>query len=255
MLTVTYGTTPFLSVTQDLDIDVPEPEQSWKAMTSEQWEQVSYTRRNISLPTVRDVLCHLTFENSPSYNVVFHDRSVWSGFATTVVMHAVNIHMWHIMQCTQSFTGFPIDHATLGHSMVSEIEQALTRCYTLLTTHQSEKDLTSDSGEGPEIFNCQALLRSAYVRIFTGVGSFDRMMLLSDNEDQIASRIDQYIQAPQRRNPFLTKAVSMTYRGLLLPITAGFLLVKRTAALTWSVEHALAAWDCGKFLLEFRIPC
>jgi len=159
--------------------------------------------------------------------------------------------MWHIMQCTQSFTGFPIDIATLGHSMVIQIEQALARCYTLLITHQTEKDLTSDSGEGPEIFNCQALLRSAYVRIFTGVGGFDRMMLLSENEGQIAARIQSYVQAPQRRNSFLTKAVSTAYGGLLLPVTAGFLLVKRTAALTWSVEHAIAAWDCALFVTKW----
>jgi hypothetical protein len=245
MLTVTYDTTPFLSITQDLNLEVPEPEQSWKATNAQQWEQVSYARRNIQLPTVGDALCHLAFNNSPQIPVS-HDRSIWSGFATTVVMHAVNIHMWHIMQATQSYTGFPIENATLGHSMVIQVEQALTRCYTFLTTHQTEKELTSESGDSPEIFNCQALLRSAYVRISTGAGSFDRMMLLSENEDEITGRIQTYVQAPQRRNSFLTKAVSKAYGGLLMPITVGFLLVKRTAALTWSVEHAIAAWDCGK---------
>lgn len=251
MLVVTFDTTPFLSVTQDLDLDVPEPEQSWKASDPQQWELVSYSRRNIKLPTIRDVLCHLMF-NEPSYNAVVHDRNSWSGFATTVTMHAVNIHMWHVLQATQPYTGFSTQNAALGQSMAVTIDEALARCYSFLTTYRAEKDLSPDSDDGPEIFNCQALLRSAYVRISTGAGGFDKVMLLSDNEDEITSRIRIFIQAPQGRNPFLTKAIGKAYMGLLVPITAGHLLVKKTAALTWSVEHAIAGWDCGKFLHSLR---
>lgn len=246
MLTVTYDTTPFLSITQDLDLVVPESEQRWKATSSHQWEQASLPFHNTNLPKVRDVLLHLIFNKPLPQNIVFADASTFSGFATTVVMHAVNIHMWHVMQYTQSFTGFQIEDTMIGHSTVMQVEQGLARCYKSLNAHQKGDGYSPDSDDGPGIFNCQALLRSAYVRVFMGEGSFDRMMLLSENEGLIAARIQSYIQTPQRRNPLLTKAVSMAYGGLRTPISAGFLLVKRTAALTWSVEHAIAAWDCGK---------
>ncbi|KAH8587007.1 hypothetical protein B0O99DRAFT_747902 [Bisporella sp. PMI_857] len=251
LLTVTYDTTPFLTVTQDLNIEIPEREIKWKAQTAEDWEHVAFTHHNNQLPTVRDVLAHLIFHRCPSsYRTLANDRTMWSGFAITVVMHAVNIHMWHIMQCTQSFTGFPIEPSTIGHEMVLQIEQSLARCYTLLTTHQPDVE-TPEPGEGPQLFNCQALLRSAYVRIFTGAGSFDRLMLLSEDDDQIAYSIQNFVHSQQPRSPFLTKAVSKAYVGLLTPITAGYLLVRRTAALTWSVEHAIAAWDCALFVTKW----
>lgn len=40
------------------------------------------------------------------------------------------------------------------------------------------------------------------------------------------------------------------YGGLLTPIKAGYLLVQKTAALSWSVEHAVAAWDCALFFTK-----
>lgn len=247
LLTVTYDINAFVSVTQDLNVEMPEPESTWQAKTSEDWERIYDVQSITNRPTVRDVMAYLIFENGdPPKGISINDGSIWGGFATTVVMHAVNINMWHVMQCTQSFTGFPIHDGTLGQAMVLQVDQALGRCYSLLTEHQSEIDESTDSGEGPLLFNCQALLRSAYVRLFTGAGSFDRMILLYENEDQVRSSINAYVQSPQVRNIFMTTAVSKAYGGLLTPITAGYLLVRKTAALSWSVEHAIAAWDCGE---------
>ncbi|KAL3426708.1 zinc finger protein [Phlyctema vagabunda] len=252
LLTVTYGTAPFLSVTQDLEVEIPDPDAKWEASNYNDWEDVPYVPDNTKRPTVKDIMLHLVFEK-PALPEHFsmENRDIWSGFATTVIMHAVNIHMWHIMQCTQSFTSFPIDESAIGHTMVVQVEQALARCYSLVTNHHPDGDQSSDSNEGPQLFNCQALLRSAYVRIFTGAGSFERMMLLSENDEQILSSIQSYVRAPQARNQFLTKAVSKAYGGFLMPITTGFLLVRKTAALSWSVEHAIAGWDCALFVTKW----
>lgn len=117
-------------------------------------------------------------------------------FATTMVFHAVNVHMWHIMQCTQSFTAFAVDeqnNQALKAALVLQVETALARCYALLTAERSEPDHASDDPEGPLIFNCLALLRSAYFRVFTGASNFNRMMLLSEKPLQVANSIEEYV--------------------------------------------------------------
>jgi len=49
----------------------------------------------------------------------------------------------------------------------------------------------------------------------------------------------------------LTRAVSQAQKGFLTPIKAGYLLVRKTAALSWSVEHAIAGWDCALFVTKW----
>jgi hypothetical protein len=246
LLTVTYDTSPFVSITQDLNIPLPEPEPRWEAKSAQEWAEVPYDPDTAETFTIREVMVHLFFNNvTGTSRVSTENRSIWSGFATTVVMHAVIVQMWNTMQCTQAFTNFPIENFPIGQHMVNEVEQALARCYSLVNKYQSEISESADPSQRPQMFTCQALLRSAYVRIFTGAGSFDRMMLLNENEGQVINSIQAFVQVPQRRNHFLTKAVQKAYDGLLMPITAGYLLVRKTAALSWSVEHAIAAWDCG----------
>lgn len=247
LVTVTYDMSPGFSVTQDIDMEMPDEEQLWEATSAEQWEGLVKSQNRQHPITVRDALKHLLFAKELSTS----DPNLmnWTAFATTVVLHAVIVHMWHIMQFTQSFTAFAInkeDDTDLKARLGFQVEMALGRCYSLVTVDRAERERTTDDAEGPLISNCLALLRSAYIRVFTGAGSFNRMLLLCDDTDQVARSIQSYIDGPQERNQFLTVAVSQAYGGLRTPIKAGYLLVRKTAALSWSVEHAVAGWDCGE---------
>lgn len=222
---------PFLSLTQDLNFEMPEAEPRWEACNAQEWED-ALDPRTFTRATVRESVTSLIFDEG--YPV----SNNWSAFATTMLMHAVNIHMWHTLQCSQS-------SVSLEGTLATQAEHALARCYALLTVDRPEFEQHAESVEGPSMFNCQALLRSAYVRLFTGIGSFNRMMLLSGSQEQINSSIQAFVETPQERNSFLTKAVGKAYGGFLTPIKAGYLVVVKTAALSWSVEHAIAAWDCG----------
>jgi len=247
-MTVSYDLPPAFSVTQDLDIEILEEECLWEASTSQQWDALRKLQALRTKTTVRDAMTHLIFGKEHA------QPTRWTAFATTMVFHAVNVNMWSVMQCTQSFTAFAVDEqneSVLKAALVSQVETALARCYALLTADRSERDHTSDDPEGPLIFNCLALLRSAYVRVFTGAGNFNRMMLLSEEPRQVAKSIEAYVAGRQERSPFLTRAVDKAYGGLLTPIKAGYLLVQKTAALTWSVEHAVAAWDCALFVTKW----
>ncbi|KFY65397.1 hypothetical protein V496_02589 [Pseudogymnoascus sp. VKM F-4515 (FW-2607)] len=247
LMTVTYDVAPGFSVMKDIDLEMPDEEQLWEATSAQQWEELVKPRTRQVPITVRDAMTHVIFAKELS--TAGPDVMNWGAFARTVILHAVNIHMWHIMQFTQSFTAFSInkkDDTDLRARLGSQVEMSLGRCYNLLTADRAERERTSDE-EGPLVSNCLALLRSAYVRAFTGAGSFNRMLLMSNDTDQIASSIQSYVAGPQERNQFLTMAVSKAYGGLHTPIKAGYLLVRKTAALSWSVEHAVAGWDCALF--------
>lgn len=249
-MTVTYDLCPVFSVTQDLDIEILDEECLWEAGTREQWEALRRLQAPRSPTTVRNAMRHLIFGLEDTNS----NPAKWTAFATTMVLHAVNVHMWNVMQCTQSFTAFAVDeldNKSLKATLVSQVETALARCYALLTADRSERDHTSDDPEGPLIFNCLALLRSAYVRVFTGAGNFNRMMLFSEEPIQVARSVETYVAGLQERSSFLTRAVEKAYGGLLTPIKAGYLLVQKTAALSWSVEHAVAAWDCALFVTKW----
>ena len=186
LMTVTYGTAPAFSVTQDLDIEILDEECLWEASTSQQWETLKKSQPPRSNMTVRDAMTHLIYGKEEPAAATHPTK--WTAFATTMVFHAVNVNMWNVMQCTQSFTTFAVDEQNskvLKIALVSQVETSLARCYALLTADRSERDHTSDDPEGPLMFNCLALLRSAYVRVFTEAGNFNRMMLLSEEPLQV----------------------------------------------------------------------
>ncbi|PNP80132.1 hypothetical protein FNYG_06500 [Fusarium nygamai] len=46
-------------------------------------------------------------------------------------------------------------------------------------------------------------------------------------------------------------AVTRALEGFAIPIRTGILLIQKTAAFKWSVEHALAAWDAGLLVTKW----
>ncbi|KAJ5032721.1 uncharacterized protein L3040_009315 [Drepanopeziza brunnea f. sp. 'multigermtubi'] len=253
LMTVIYDLCPVFGVTQDLDIEILDAECLWEAANKEQWESFRRSQRAQSPRfTIRDALAHLI--HGKEQMAVDGQPVKWSGFATAMVFHAVNVHNWNVMQSTQSLTAFAVDeqnNKTLKAALVSQVDVSLARCYALVTADRAERERSSDDPEGPLMFNCIALLRSAYVRVFTGAGSFNRMMLLGGNPAQVAGEIQAFLSSSQERSLLVTRAAEMAYGGLLTPVKAGYILVQKTAALTWSIEHAVAAWDCALFVSKW----
>ncbi|KAK7883531.1 hypothetical protein LTR67_011107 [Exophiala xenobiotica] len=249
LLTVTYDTTPFLNLTQDLNLEVPEEENRWEARTAHAWQDALQTSTPLTRTTIRAALSELVFD-SLSTSSSLQPKHTWSGLGLVVVMHAVNVHMWHTMQCTPCFSGLhSLSPPSFAWEVVRQIESALTRCHILISSSAVPVDAAEEASS--LLFNCQALLRIAYVRVFTGAGSFNRMMLLSSNEDEVMHNLRTYVHAPQQRTKFLTTAVGKAYEGFLAPIKAGYLISRKTAALSWSVEHAVAGWDCALFVTKW----
>jgi hypothetical protein len=249
MASLAYDIPPMFSITQDLDIELLDEEKLWEATNREDWTALQEQREYSPKFTVRNAFTHLTLgkENCSSYATTSPMR--WTAFSTSMIMHAVNIYMWNLMQCSQSFGAFAVEDSTalaLKTAMVSQIEATLARCYALLTADRPERERTSDDPEGPLLFNCLALLRSAHIRVFTGADNFNRMVLLTGSAPEVTASVEAFISGNAlERGPLMTRAVDKAYGAFLTPLKAGYLLVRKTAALTWSLEHPIAGWDCA----------
>jgi hypothetical protein len=246
----TFDVPPGFSGFRDLDFEIPVEEALWDAPTRGEWQQLIDTRVDENPVTLSAVLSQLVLgDETTSSNRIY---SRLGRFATTVIMHGVNVHMYYLAQSRSSLMMNNVD-ANIGYTVRlshhTQTERALTRCQEFLKTWQLAYDDSQHSRqEDSLIFNCQALLRLSYVRVFSGMRSFNRTTLLYEDPDLIASAVGTYLSEFRERTAFLTKAAEQVMFCFTTPIRAGHMLTRKTAAFTWSIEHAVACWDCNLFL-------
>ncbi|KAK7883676.1 hypothetical protein LTR67_010965 [Exophiala xenobiotica] len=246
----TFDVPPGFSGFRDLDFEIPVEEVLWDAPTREEWQQLIDTRVDENPVTLSAVLSQLVLgDETTSSNRIY---SRLGRFATTVIMHGVNVHMYYLAQSRSSLMMNNVD-ANIGYTVRlshhTQTERALTRCQEFLKTWQLAHDDSQHSRqEDSLIFNCQALLRLSYVRVFSGMRYFNRTTLLYEDPDLIASAVGTYLSESRERTTFLTKAAEQVMFCFTTPIRAGHMLTRKTAAFTWSIEHAVACWDCNLFL-------
>ncbi len=246
---MTYGIPPGYSIVSDAYIEMPCDQALWDAATAERWGALAATGKKKSSPlSLRDAVSRVMYGNNstsavPTQLAVPAECWTWSPYAVNVVLHAVAIQLWHITQGS-FFFGEPSGPA----ATVAAAEAALSRCRALITSARSDADYAcwTTEAEGPLLFNCLAVLRVSHCRAFTGIGGADSMMLLKQTRPELTAAIAEFVAVAQDRGDRVTRAVARAIEGMLIPYRIGTSLLKKTAALTWAVEHALAGWDAGK---------
>ncbi|CRG83914.1 hypothetical protein PISL3812_01270 [Talaromyces islandicus] len=250
LLTITYNVSPGISTTDDLKIEMPEPETIWMAADQEHWNEAMTMRVNRPIE-INQALTTLLFGKDFNSDLELQ----WSAFSATILMHAVNVHMWHVTQSTQSFMNFSIDakaEAQMKELCTNQTEESLSRCHRVLALgHAAGTARPLGSVERTLLFNGMAVLRSCYVRVFTGSGAFNRTTLFCDDREEVLRAARDYVRIQQVRTPFLAKAVTQVFDGLLTPIWQEKQLSKRKDTLGGSIEHAVAAWDCALFYTKW----
>jgi hypothetical protein len=245
----TYDLAPGFSGFRDLNFEVPVEEAIWEAQTGEEWQLLIGTRVGVTA-TLSAVLSQLVLghETVSSSQILSHLGT----FAITVVMHGVNVHMYYLAQSRSTVMMDNVD-AHIGYAVRlshhTQTEKALSKCQEFLKMWQlANDDSLHTRQEESLIFNCQALLRLSYVRVFSGMRSFNRAALLYENTDLVTSSINAYSSEGRDRSTFSAKAAEQVMFCFTTPIRAGHMLTRKTAAFTWSVEHAVASWECNLFL-------
>lgn len=269
LVTMTYGIPPGYSVVSDGYIEMPCDQSLWDASTEAEWQDAAGRKGKTSPLSIRDAVSRVMYGN-PMPKAVPEECWVWSPFAVSVVINVISIQIWHITQGSYFFSNFnnsgfssssssapaaspaaanakpPTALENQKSQILAQTEAALSRCRALITQARSDADYAWTEAEGPLLFNCLALLRVSYCRAFTGIGATDSLILLKEGHRELMASIEDFVAMPQERGDLVARAVSRAFEGMLIPYRSGTLLIKKTAALTWAVGHALAGFDAGK---------
>ncbi|KAF4834368.1 hypothetical protein CGCTS75_v003063 [Colletotrichum tropicale] len=217
---VIYEVNPGFHATQDLEIPVYSDEILWNAGSPDAWRETYIsigTKKESRRHTIKDVLVDILLEGKYHANTMPYHVSPLTAL---VAVHALVVHMW------QRF-------------------QSLSRCDDFLQGVRSElphadADEHEKDQECSLVFNCQAILRIAYTRI---AGPSIRISLMNTDDADVDAAISSFVTAKMERSPELLYIISKSFEGFKIPVKIGHLLVRKTAAFRWSVEHAVAGWS------------
>jgi hypothetical protein len=249
LLLVTFNITPGYVIDRDLCIDIPDHEYLWTATSAEEWDRLRQSLPDTTPQTVQSAVEYMV-QPPPEDDLQVREPHRMSGFTALVVMHAVNIYLWHLNQLSQSVSRVSLGiwpQENLRTALLHAASMTLERCQaTLLAGKVDDNKLGLYDPNQAYIFNCGAMLRVAYSRLLPSSHSFNRLVLLANDENVVTRAVKVYARQPLERDKFITKAAKLACNGFLGPVTIGALLVSKTAALSWSVEQAIAGWDSGK---------
>ena len=129
--------------------------------------------------------------------------------------------------------------------MAQESEKLFGRLQNcLIYTHQN----TSPNAGGSLWFCAAGLLRQAYIRQFTQFEPASARMrtIIRPEEGSLdVEAVVSYVFGGTPRSAAVTRAAEKATDALEMPVRAGYVMVRKTAALNWSVDHVVAGWDCS----------
>lgn len=262
ILTAVYDTNPGLLTFEDLDFEMSNHESLWNAKDEQHWQDLrdAYGISNNG-KTLKDVLADImSMEQDEDPKI--HNKYHLSAFPALVVVHAVCTQMWTCDHLVRTLGCPPLRGARddgsghLRELLRSRSISILTRCQRMLSCSEgredgAEEEPSWDHPDGPLLFNCQAALRIAYARLFVPSKPFHRLVLITSDGCTIDEAAQAYAASPQERSSLFAQAAAKAAQGFLTPVQIGHMLVRKTAALSWSVEHAIAGWDCALFVTKW----
>ncbi|KAF9871484.1 hypothetical protein CkaCkLH20_11131 [Colletotrichum karsti] len=247
--TVIYGVNPIFNASTDLDVECLHDESLWNARSSDEWVELRPMYQNQDRCTIRGILEDiLTGARDSSRVSLAHS----SPLCMLTVTHAILVHMWHLNQISQASPSYSFSHQTpLSQSLLQTALASLSTCCKLL---HAQKERLEDADEREVLsiqFSSHAVLRAAFIRLFDITKPFDRLSLMAKDPAEIAASVDVFARAPLKRDHLLLDVVEKTLEGFHMPFRLGHMLIRKTAAFRWSIEHAVAAWDAGLFVTKW----
>lgn len=233
LCSIAYNTPPML-LTSDVHLFLPSPSRLWRAETSWQWQEARQTCQFVDI-TLQDAFMRLLNRSSQV------PPPPLTSLGNYVLIHALIQHIFLLKQT--SFTSLsPYDFRRgMKPEDVEDVTHALRVWQTGVEQHRQIR--ANESGGpasadnfsgGPVAFNSAALLRLAYIRLYTDL-SPSRSLETRDHV-LIASA---FSDAPLLvRNKRLNGAVVPAVHALAHLVKVGVNYVARTKSLEWSMQHS-----------------
>jgi hypothetical protein len=233
LCSIAYNIPPLL-LTSELNLFLPYPSRLWRAENAWQWQEARQNYPTVEI-TIHDAFARL-FGQSPQ-GLPSH----LSALGNYVLLHALIQHIYLLKQ-TSFATSLPFDiQRSLRTDDVEEVTQAL-RIWQTSFEHRHQLR-AAESGHlgggdafpgGPVAFNSTALLRLAYIRLYTDIAP----------SRALETRDHVLVSAALSGTPLLVRslrlhrAVFQAIHALSMLVKAGVNYVARTKSLEWSIQHS-----------------
>ncbi|EGY17922.1 regulatory protein [Verticillium dahliae VdLs.17] len=233
LCSIAYNMPPLL-LTSDLSLFLPYPSRLWRAESTWQWQEARQSCPSVDI-TVHDAFARL-FGRSPQ-SLPAHITSL----GHYVLIHALTQHVFLLKQTSFALSSPFEPQRGLKPDDVEEVLQALRVWQTSFEhRHQLRAAESAHMGPndtfpgGPVAFNATALLRLAYIRLYTDITP-SRSLETRDHMLIASSLSNTPLLVRSLR---LQKAVFQAIHALSMLVKAGVNYVARTKSLEWSIQHS-----------------
>ncbi|KAK5661923.1 hypothetical protein OQA88_10033 [Cercophora sp. LCS_1] len=249
LCSIAYNTPPLL-LTSEVHLYLPAPSRLWRAENAWQWQEARQSYAPIEIP-FQDAFSRLL--NRPSQG----PPSPVTSLGNYVLIHALIQHIFLLKQTSfASLSPFEI-HRGLKMEDVEDVSQALRVWGIGFDQHRqprgNESSLHGGGGDsspgGPVAFNSTALLRLAYIRLYTDLSPSRSL----ETRDHVLIA-NAFSDAPLLvRSQRLCRAVLHAIHALSMLVKAGVNYVARTKSLEWSMQHSLCNLECAVLISKWLL--
>ncbi|CAM1501991.1 Fc.00g039750.m01.CDS01 [Cosmosporella sp. VM-42] len=240
LCSIAYNMPPVL-LTSEVNLPLPQRSRLWRAESAWQWQEVRQSTPLVDL-TLHEAFSRLFGRSNQPLPTHL------SSLGNYVLIHALIQHIFLLKQ-TSFAAGSPYDvQRTMKPEDVEEVTQAL-RVWQSNFEHQHQLRAAeaghfnaADSIEGGTLdFTATALLRLAYIRLYTDISP----------SRSLETRDPLLVASALSRTPLLVRslrlhrAVFQATHALSMLVKAGVNYVARTKSAEWSIQHSLCNFECG----------
>jgi len=245
LCSIAYNTPPLL-LTSEIHLFLPNPSQLWRAESAWPWQEARAVYPPVEIP-FQDAFSRLL--NRPSQGL----PSQVTSLGNYVLIHALIQHIFLLKQTSfASMSPFEI-HRGLKMEDVEDVAQALRGWSIGFEQHRPSRGDAHAGNEsipgGPVAFNSTALLRLAYIRLYTDL-SPSRCLETRDHVLIAGAFSDAPLLV---RSPRLCRAVVQAIHALSMLVKMGVNYVARTKSLEWSMQHSLCNLECAVLISKWLL--
>lgn len=225
---------PPLLLTSELNLHLPLRSRLWRAETAWQWQEQRQLTPDVDI-TVHEAFSRLFSSSGPGV------PSQLSSLGSYVLIHALLQHIYLLKQ-TSLAAGSPYDvHRTLRPEDVEDVTQALRAWQAGFEQRHQLRDTEAghlggaDAVPGGSLaYNASALLRLAYIRLYTDVPPSRAL----ETRDPVLIASSLSATPLLMRSLRLHRAVFQVVHALSMLVRAGVTYIARTKSAEWSIEHS-----------------
>lgn len=233
MCSIAYDMPPLL-LTSELNLFLPLPSRLWRAESAWQWQELRQSTPVTEI-TIHEAFTRLLGRTNQGL------PSQLSSLGNYVLIHTLIQHVYLLKQ-TSFAAGSPYEaHRTMKTEDVEEVAQALRAWQNIVQLqHQTRAAepgglVNMDAVPGGSLsYNATALLRLAYIRLYTDIPP----------SRALETRDFMLIASAMTSTPLLIRsmrlhrAIFQAVHALSMLVKAGVNYVARTKSTEWSIQHS-----------------